>query len=181
MFGNNQSAVHTSREREQLKTFRDKKLLAMVRAGAGMAYLVAAPVSALGSRDRLVPTFSTFSTSWILNGLSDGEVPGITLARRGQRQQTRHFVTRNHRRLWLVCHHDCHHSGHHFFISGKLFLRANFTLIIKCKFPCRIASEHSGGGEVVMFEVGWNLVSRAIVWQFRFIDECVSSKKRSLK
>ena len=63
MSGNNQSAVHPSREREQLKTFRDKKLLAMVRAGAGMAYLVAAPVSALGLRDRLVPTFSTFSTS----------------------------------------------------------------------------------------------------------------------
>ena len=65
MSGNNQSAVHPSREREreQLKTFLDKKLLAMVRAGAGMAYLVAAPVSALGSRDRLVPTFSTFSTS----------------------------------------------------------------------------------------------------------------------
>ena len=63
MSGNNQSAVHPSREREQLKTFLDKKLLAMERAGAGMAYLVAAPVSALGSRDRLVPTFSTFSTS----------------------------------------------------------------------------------------------------------------------
>ena len=47
MSGNNQSAVHPSREREQLKTFLDKKLLAMVRAGAGMAYLVAAPVSAL--------------------------------------------------------------------------------------------------------------------------------------
>ena len=119
MPGNNQSAVHPSREREQLKTFLDKKLLAMERAGAGMAYLVAAPVSALGLRDRLVPTFSTFSTSWILNGLSDGEVPGITLARRGQRQQTRHFVTRNHRRLWLVCHHDCHHSGH--FVWPSLF------------------------------------------------------------
>ena len=57
----NQRYIHL--EREQLKTFLDKKLLAMVRAGAGMAYLVAAPVSALGSRDRLVPTFSTFSTS----------------------------------------------------------------------------------------------------------------------
>ena len=158
MSGNNQLAVHLSREREQLKTFRDKKLIAKVRAGAGMAYLVAAPVSALGFRDRLVPPSSTFSTSWILNGLSSGEVPGITLARRGQRQQT------TDKALW-----DAQSSAVMISLSkwtlclavifniwkswGQLYFDYQMSI-----FPAESPVGGMWVGKVEMFEVGWNLV-----------------------
>ena len=175
MSGNNQSAEHPSREREQLKTFRDKKLIAKVRAGAGMAYLVVAPVSALGFRDRLVPTSSTFSTSWILNGLSSGEVPGITLARRGQRQQT------TDKALW-----DAQSSAVMISLSSPLPSKWTLCLAVifniwkswgQLYFDYQMsifpAESPVGGmwvGKVEMFEVGWNLVRSAIDWQFRFIS-----------